>query len=277
MTSTKTTTKTTAANATANAKEARDIELGRKYCCVVCNDEKWKDKNGKPTEQRLKICVRCKSASYCCAEHQRADWKKEGVGSHRNWCYDYSPKTTKKWWKTKQIDCSACCRRHPVTHGAGYCAGAPYGVPGEVHFGDLELIIWEVGDVVLSAFDRSAKGITYWGGAETKKQGRNLRKIFEKKYKGDEEKFFVDYPQCFRWTCCGNGGAQTYGGCDHHSAEGPKPCNCDFCTRGMAIPESMRYKTKNNWGLQRKWGPDPRSYNASRGDTAHLMRTMMGI
>jgi hypothetical protein len=49
----------------------------------------------------------------------------------------------------------------------------------------------------------------------------------QKDLKGDEKKLYDEWPQGFRWTCCGTPGDQKFG-CDHHG-RGSKPCTCDFC------------------------------------------------
>jgi hypothetical protein len=66
-------------------------------------------------------------------------------------------------------------------------------------------------------------------------------------------------------------------GCDHHSAKGPQPCNCDYCARDLPVPERMRTVKVNNWGLHREWGPDPRSHKAARGTQAYMTRNFLGL
>ena len=54
-----------------------------------------------------------------------------------------------------------------------------------------------------------------------------LKHKFEVTCGGDPARFFKEWPQGFRWTCCGLDGS-THFGCDHHGS-GRKPCTCDFC------------------------------------------------
>lgn len=65
-----------------------------------------------------------------------------------------------------------------------------------------------------------------WG-ATLKEESEALKKRFKGGLQGDEEKLYKEWPDAFRWTCCGTSGAMKWG-CDHHGS-GPKPCTCDFC------------------------------------------------
>lgn len=72
----------------------------------------------------------------------------------------------------------------------------------------------------------------------------DMKRRFETEMGGDEEKLYAEWPQAFRWTCCGairqgfgtpmsdlvssGTDAEMSWGCDHHGT-GSTPCTCDYC------------------------------------------------
>lgn len=65
-----------------------------------------------------------------------------------------------------------------------------------------------------------------WGNV-TLEEADYLKRKFEVTCRGDPARFYKEWPQGFRWTCCGLDGSTRFG-CDHHGS-GSKPCACDFC------------------------------------------------
>jgi hypothetical protein len=88
---------------------------------------------------------------------------------------------------------------------------------GSLHEGKLELITWN------SNSDGDKMG---WGNVLLE-ESADMKAKFEGEFKGDPRKLYRDWPQAFRWTCCGMDAGMKFG-CDHHG-EGSKPCSCDFC------------------------------------------------
>ncbi|KAF9523940.1 hypothetical protein CPB83DRAFT_645991 [Crepidotus variabilis] len=135
---------------------------------------------------------------------------------------------------------------------------------GTRHEGVLELITWSC-----------PKEGTGWGHC-FEEESADMKEKFEVKYGGDEKRFYNYWPQGFRWTCCGMEGDMKYG-CDHHGT-GKKPCTCDFCRMGQALPDRIyNEQSAGRMGLQLARGPDPRSYSASHAAMATSMRAMMGL
>lgn len=218
------------------------------HCCVVCNATEGEDGGA------LLKCSRCKCASYCCRDHQKADWK-----FHKTWCYAVETNSPPNWWE-KECKCRKCGKTHARKRSC-YFKNCP--TPPENHYGVPELIIWPGND----------DGIpTGWGNIQKDKSAA-LKKRFEEELGCDEEKLAKIRPQAFRWTCCGMTLDVPYQ-CDHHGS-GPRPCTCDFCSGGMAIPHSMRKKKVGNYGLKVSWGPDPRSYDPAVGGFNLFMNQMM--
>ncbi|KAF8163748.1 hypothetical protein B0H34DRAFT_336394 [Crassisporium funariophilum] len=115
-----------------------------------------------------------------------------------------------------------------------------------LHEGRLDLITWA-----------NEKEGTGWGNVSAD-ESDDMRKKFEEEFGGDEEKLYDYWPQAFRWTCCGTSADMDWG-CDHHGS-GSRPCTCDFCRGGEALPINI-YKedTATRYGLKLQRGPDPRS------------------
>ncbi|KAI0314127.1 hypothetical protein OF83DRAFT_1138190 [Amylostereum chailletii] len=136
---------------------------------------------------------------------------------------------------------------------------------GSLHEGALELITWDC-----------PKEGTGWGRCFLD-EADDLKRKFEGKFGGSEEKFFAYWPQGFRWTCCGMGGDMRWG-CDHHGT-GKKPCTCDFCRMGKPLPDRIYYEqSPERMGLTLPRGPDPRSgSNPAMAAVAEMGRTMMGL
>lgn len=88
---------------------------------------------------------------------------------------------------------------------------------GNSHEGKLELITWT----------STAHGERMGWGNCLASESDQLKERFEKEFNSNEEKLYEDWPQGFRWTCCGTEGDQRFG-CDHHGS-GSAPCSCDFC------------------------------------------------
>ncbi|KAJ7072040.1 hypothetical protein C8F01DRAFT_1044390 [Mycena amicta] len=151
--------------------------------------------------------------------------------------------------------CGANCQRTDWSAHKAACAAAPQWYDkhrkcqdGNLHEGRLELITW----------DSSSSELDLGWGACLKEEADDLKKDFETKYGGDEEKFFEHWPQGFRWTCCGTEASMDYG-CDHHGS-GKKPCTCDYCRMGEPLPNDIyNEKTASRHGLKLRRGPDPRS------------------
>lgn len=98
---------------------------------------------------------------------------------------------------------------------------------GGKHDGRLEIITW-------TGLENEEK--LGFGGV-TLDEADLLQSIFIKDFKGDEEAFYKEWPQAFRWTCCGSAGNLEFG-CDHHGT-GSTPCSCDFCISGHELPLDM--------------------------------------
>lgn len=94
---------------------------------------------------------------------------------------------------------------------------------GSLHEGRLELITWKGDD---------GGEVLGWG-ACVLGECDDLKKTFERKYGGNEAKFFEYWPQGFRWTCCGLPGNNDYG-CDHHGAGGIRFLNRCWQTQAVA-------------------------------------------
>ncbi|KAF9560651.1 hypothetical protein CPC08DRAFT_665197 [Agrocybe pediades] len=133
-----------------------------------------------------------------------------------------------------------------------------------LHHGKLELITWS-----------NAKEGTGWGHV-FEDEAADLKRKFEVELQRDEAKFYKEWPQGFRWTCCGTDGGMDYG-CDHHGS-GPKPCTCDFCRMGKPLPDKIYNEdSASRHGLQLRRGPDPRSYNSRIAAIATKGRGMLGL
>ena len=117
---------------------------------------------------------------------------------------------------------------------------------------------------------------------------------------GDEKKLYKEWPQAFRWTCCGTSADMKYG-CDHHGT-GSRPCTCDFCKYAPSFAPSVRIcdlrhmlmdcrmgkqlteKIYNNRlqsahgkGLDLPRGPDPRSFNGQTAGINMIARDLLGM
>ena len=87
----------------------------------------------------------------------------------------------------------------------------------------------------------------------------------------------------FRWTCCGLGADEGLYGCDHYGRKksdgsffSSKPCGCDFCLAGRALPERIFKKSTYTFGLDLTRGPDPRS-KTPFGEANFMMRKMFSM
>ncbi|KAK0469286.1 uncharacterized protein EV420DRAFT_1232522, partial [Desarmillaria tabescens] len=135
---------------------------------------------------------------------------------------------------------------------------------GSEHFGDLELITWKC----------PADG-TGWGNVFVEEE-EYMKKKFTEEFGGDLRKLFDHWPQAFRWRCCGMDGSMTWG-CDHHGT-GVKPCTCDFCKMGKALPDSIYHEqSATRMGLRLPRGPDSRSKDLTAGGIATMMRGFLGL
>ncbi|KAJ6500194.1 hypothetical protein C8R47DRAFT_1257850 [Mycena vitilis] len=135
---------------------------------------------------------------------------------------------------------------------------------GNKHEGRLELMTWDCPEEELG-----------WGACFAD-ESEDLKRKFEEEFGSDEEKFFEDWPQGFRWTCCGTDAAMEYG-CDHHGT-GSRPCTCDFCRMGKPLPSSIyNEKTASRHGLNLRRGPDPRSSNPLLAMAAATGRGILGM
>lgn len=149
------------------------------------------------------------------------------------------------------------------------------------HEGRLELITWSVP----ASSQRPTDGDDFcedmgWGNCIAGEDSDGLKQKFETEFAGNEERLYEYWPQGFRWTCCGLVGDENFG-CDHHG-KGPKPCSCDFCKMGKAIPNSIydeRINSPAGKGLKLSRGPDPRSI--SRGslgtNITEMARGLLGL
>ncbi|KZW03512.1 hypothetical protein EXIGLDRAFT_664113 [Exidia glandulosa HHB12029] len=185
----------------------------------------------------LKRCSACASALYCDAVCQKKHWPE-----HKRLC-----RPVEGNWSDKYRGCQ----------------------DGSTHQGKLELITWT--SEPDSDGERTGFGAVYLNEAE------DVKTMFKKKFKGDEEKFFKWRPAAFRWTCCGLDGDQNFG-CDHHDVRYPKPCMCDFCAMGKPLPDSIYYGAEaSRMGLKLSRGPDPRSFNPAKAALCVLGRTITGL
>jgi len=158
-------------------------------------------------------------------------------------------------WPAHKVECKAKARWHDKHRKCD---------DGGRHEGRLELITWSLPDSDVG-----------WGNC-FKEESDDLKRQFEIEYGGDEEKFYGWWPQGFRWTCCGNEGDNTFG-CDHHGT-GKKPCSCDFCRAGRALPDKIyNEKTPARHGLQLARGPDTRSFNPVHAAISSVARPMLGM
>ena len=221
--------------------------------CLVCN--KTKNENG-----RLLTCSRCKVASYCSGEHQKADWK-----SHKQWCYAVETKSPTNWWEMNR-KCDYCSEKHAWNTP---CASmlSPFDTGCAPHQGRPELIIWNFTD------DQGYQ--TGWGGAPLQRSAA-LRTKFEQEFNRDEQKLAKYDSSAFRWTCCGLKLSQT-SPCDHHG-RGPTKCTCDFCAQGLPLPPAVSdAKSVVRHGLDLPLGPDPRSLDPMAAQMAAQMRSLYGM
>ncbi|KIM38938.1 hypothetical protein M413DRAFT_447589 [Hebeloma cylindrosporum] len=135
---------------------------------------------------------------------------------------------------------------------------------GTRHEGKLELMTWPSPEEDLG-----------WGGCFAD-ESDDLKHKFEVEFGGDEARFYKHWPQGFRWTCCGTDAGMKWG-CDHHGT-GSKPCTCDFCRMGKALPDSIyKERCQTRHGLQLSRGPDPRSYHPQIAQVSAMGRSMMGL
>ena len=167
------------------------------------------------------------------------------------------------------------------SHGGGGDWAAKYRRTrdGSLHFGDLELITWDAidgdgeelgwGGILANESEDLKKKFVRYGGnlADPPSTPRAMKKLL--KYWGN----------AFRWTCCGVSVAEGLHGCDHHGhPDARKPCGCDFCRGGEALPESIWRKKLSSQaakGLKLHRGPDPRSLS-EMGKINLVMRRTMG-
>ncbi|KAL8920105.1 MAG: hypothetical protein Q9208_006458 [Pyrenodesmia sp. 3 TL-2023] len=139
-----------------------------------------------------KKCARCHVTPYCSPTCQKADWD-----AHKPDCCRFSGLP---WY-----DLYRQCK------------------DGTKHEGQLELITWST---PANEYEEILPEATGWGNVIVA-EAEDLKREFETEMHGDEAKLYTQWPQAFRWTCCG-ATAQNRVGCDHHG-EGEKPCRCDFC------------------------------------------------
>jgi hypothetical protein len=118
-----------------------------------------------------------------------------------------------------------------------------------------------------------------WGGILIEEE-HEVKEMFEKKYGSDHEAWFKCWPQSFRWTCCGNDGAEGMHNCDHHGAPGaPARCTCDFCRAGRPLPDDLWQRQQRSQARQRlqlQRGPDGCSQDAA-GMLNFQLRQMFGF
>ncbi|KAJ7579326.1 hypothetical protein C8J56DRAFT_342204 [Mycena floridula] len=146
----------------------------------------------------LNRCSGCHSRVYCGRECQEAEWP-----AHKGTCKSISrPRARRPVWYDKYRRCQ----------------------DGRDHEGRLELITWS------GMSDGDAMG---WGNMFAEESDEMKRK-FENEMGGDEETFYKDWPQGFRWTCCGTDAGMDWG-CDHHGWG----CTCDYCRSGEPIPDDL--------------------------------------
>ncbi|GLB41022.1 putative MYND finger [Lyophyllum shimeji] len=194
-------------------------------------------------EVQLQQCSRCKSRYYCGRECQVSDWQTHKVtcgkpGSNRA---SGSTSSGPKWY-----DKHRKCR------------------DGHNHEGDLELITWNC-----------PKEKTGWG-AVCLEEADDLKHRFETEMGGDLQKLYEEWPDAFRWTCCGTSAGMDHG-CDHHGS-GSFPCSCDFCRMGKPLPERIyKEKSAERMGLNLRRGPDPRSFNPALAALCATGRSICGL
>lgn len=156
----------------------------------------------------LRKCGRCHVIQYCSLTCQKADWS----------CHK-----------------AHCCR----------LAGLPWYdlyrqcKDGAKHEGRLEIITWSTPANEHEDFPE-AMG---WGNVIAS-EADQLKRKFETDLHGDEAKLYQEWPQAFRWTCCGASGENRFG-CDHHG-KGSKPCTCDFCR----VCSSSRGVDRTSWWVE---------------------------
>ncbi|KAF8204539.1 hypothetical protein BJ912DRAFT_938625 [Pholiota molesta] len=135
---------------------------------------------------------------------------------------------------------------------------------GSRHEGRLELITWA-----------SAAEGTGWGYC-AREESDALRARFEGALGRDERALHAEWPQAFRWTCCGTDAGMDWG-CDHHGT-GSRACTCDFCRMGKALPDNIYNKANaSRHGLTLNRGPDPRSFNRASAAIAEMGRSTLGL
>jgi hypothetical protein len=113
------------------------------------------------------------------------------------------------------------------------CSALQYTGRKEWHRGELQLITWRMdAEFIDPEFDDDFE----WGGPESMGWGGSMleeeAQIKEKftspeKCNRDLKKFLREWPNAFRWTCCGATGDSVCG-CDHHRLG----CSCDYCRGG---------------------------------------------
>ncbi|KAL1739556.1 hypothetical protein HDZ31DRAFT_46526 [Schizophyllum fasciatum] len=176
--------------------------------CNVCN-----------AEQDLKRCSKCRTAFYCSARCQTADWPTHRAACKKNTWYD-SPKYRK---------CD----------------------DGNMHEGALELVTWDAEEV-------NEVGDKLGWGACVEEESDDLKRKYYEEFKGDDRKMFEYWPQGYRWTCCGMPGDMSYG-CDHHgTGSKPCTCDYCRAGK-MLPPRIYNEKSQHRKGLKLSRGPDPRS------------------
>ncbi|EIN13012.1 hypothetical protein PUNSTDRAFT_82541 [Punctularia strigosozonata HHB-11173 SS5] len=100
---------------------------------------------------------------------------------------------------------------------------------GSLHEGKLELMTWEY--IEPTTKERMGWGNVVIEGAEY------MKKVLREECNGKLSRLFKKRPEAFRWTCCGTDAGMNFG-CDHHGT-GSRPCTCDFCRMGKALPNKM--------------------------------------
>ncbi|KAH8586022.1 hypothetical protein B0O99DRAFT_695870 [Bisporella sp. PMI_857] len=144
---------------------------------------------------------------------------------------------------------------------------------GSLHEGKLELVTWDTPENP----DEDYSEAMGWG-AVVKSEAEEFKQKFESELGADEKKLYKEWPQAFRWTCCGTGADMKYG-CDHHGT-GSRPCTCDFCKMGKPLTEKIynnRLKSVHGKGLDLPRGPDPRSFNSRTAETNAMARDLLGM